>query len=193
MKKTIYFIAMIFITFSCTEKETKAEHVKIVKNKSEKVLKTENEIEVENNSDCVFDDNYKKVTEEWLSELEIKNYIWDSKINKAIFIYEDDTLIISSGGCNHFMNSVEIKTDKYPNKDLDDALLKKINNIACKFKFENYCRNLSEGKFKKIDKGNSSLFLEFEDEDPDDNLISEGIQISKKENRKIINISEYYN
>ncbi|OXG05344.1 hypothetical protein BC749_11617 [Flavobacterium araucananum] len=192
MKKTFYFALIVIITLSCSEKKTKKENIIIKNIKSDTVLKIDNE-KLDNNSDCVFDDNYKKITEEWLNELEIKKYVWDSKSNTATLIYNGDTLTVYKGGCDHFISSVEIKTDIYPNKELDSTLIRKINDIACKFKFDNYCKKLIEGRFKKNINSNSSLFLEFEDDDPEDNLISEGIQILEKEKRTIITISEYYN
>ncbi|MBE8726405.1 hypothetical protein [Flavobacterium hungaricum] len=192
MKKTFYYVLILIITISCSEKKTKTENSIIKNSKSETVSKTDNN-ELENHSDCIFDDNYKKITEKWLSELEIKKYVWDSKINKAILIYNGDTLHVFKGGCNHFISSVEIKTNIYPNKELDTSLIRKINNIACKFKFNNYCKKIVEGQFKKNKNGDSSFFLEFEDDDPEDNLISEGIEILEKEKNTIIKISEYYN
>ncbi|MGX7668771.1 hypothetical protein [Flavobacterium pedocola] len=192
MRKAFYYISILIITLSCSEKKTQKENIKIKNIKSDTVSKTDDD-ELEDNSDCIFDDNYKKITEDWLNEVEIKKYVWDPENNKAIFVYNEDTLTLYRGGCNHFISSVEIKTEIYPNKALDSTLLKKINDIACKFKFNNYCKKLIEGEFKKIDNGNSSFFLEFEDDDPEDNLISEGIQILEKEKRTIIKMSEYYN
>ncbi|MGN7810509.1 hypothetical protein [Flavobacterium sp. 22076] len=192
MKKTFYSVLILIISLSCTEKKTKTENVIIKNIKSDSVVKIDDD-ELENDSDCVFDDNYKKITEEWLSELEIKKYVWDSKTNKATLIYNNDTLTVYKGGCTHFVSSVEIKTNIYQNKELDSTLIRKINDVACKFKFNNYCNKLIEGQFKKIDNSKSSFFLEFEDDDPEDNLISEGIEISEKEKSTIITISEYYN
>lgn len=194
MKKTIYYLSILIIILSCSEKKPQQEEIKTETIKSDTVSKTTevNENELEIDSDCVFDNNYKKITAEWLNELGFKNYVWDSKSNKASIIYNGDTLTVFRGGCNHFISSVEISTTIYPNKALDSMLLKKINDVACKFKFDNYCKNLKKGKFKKIDNENSSVFLEFEDDNQEDNLISEGILISEKENRTIIKIAEYY-
>ncbi|MDR6762367.1 hypothetical protein J2Y38_002578 [Flavobacterium sp. 2755] len=192
MKKTFYSVLILIISLSCTEKKTQKENTIIKNIKSDSVVKIDDD-ELEKDSDCAFDDNYKKITEEWLSELEIKKYVWDSKSNKATLIYNNDTLTVYKGGCTHFVSSVEIKTNIYPNKELDSTLIRKINDVACKFKFNNYCKKLIEGQFKKIDNSNSSFFLEFEDDDPEDNLISEGIEISEKEKHTIITISEYYN
>ncbi|MFD1604447.1 hypothetical protein ACFSJW_13645 [Flavobacterium artemisiae] len=192
MKKTFFSVFILILTISCSEKKTNKENSIIKKSKSDTVAKTAN-TEIENNPDCVFDNNYKKVTEEWLDELEIKNYVWDAEINKAKLIYDGDTLTVFKGGCNHFISSVEIKTDIYPNKELDTSLIRKINEIACKFKFDNYCKKLIDGQFKRNNTSNSSFFLEFEDDDPEDNLISEGIEILEKKKSTIIKISEYYN
>ncbi len=193
MRKTIYSISLLILTLSCSEKKTQPENIKIESIKSDSVSKTkEEDNEFENNSDCIFEDDYKKVTEEWLNELEIEKYVWDSKTNKATVIYNGDTLTLYKGGCNHFISSVEIKTDIYQNKTLDSTLLRKINDVACKFKFANYCKKLSEGQFKKTENSNSSLFLEFEDDNTEDNLFFDGIQILETKKRTIIKISEYY-
>lgn len=193
MKKTIYFISILIITLSCKEKKTEPKNIKNKITKSDTVFKTKEDSVIENNSDCVFEDDYKKVTGEWLNELEIKKYVWDSKTNKAIVTYNGDTLTVYSGGCNHFINAVEIKTDIYPNKELDSTLFRKINDIACKFNFTNYCEKLKKGQFKKINNSDSSFYLEFEDDDSEDNLYFERITILEKGNSTIINISEYYN
>ncbi|MBF4519021.1 hypothetical protein IRZ71_21920 [Flavobacterium sp. ANB] len=192
MKKTFCYAFSLIVTLSCSEKKTQKENSTIKNSKPDTVLKTEDQ-ESENSSDCVFDDNYKKITEEWLQEVDIKNYIWDSKNNKATLLYHGDTLTVYKGGCNHFISSVEIKTAIYPDMKSDSTLIGKINDIACKFKFDNYCKKLIEGRFKKNDNDSSAIFLEFEDDDPEDNLISEGIQISEKGKSTIITISEYYN
>lgn len=192
MKKIFCCILLLTITICCSEKKTPTEKSTIKKIKSDTVSKTDDK-QLENDSDCVFDDDYKKITEEWLHELEIKEYSWDSKTNKATLVYNGDTLTVYKGGCYHFISSVEIKTALYPNKELDSSLTKKINDIACKFKFDNYCKKLIEGRFKKINNSNSSFFLQFENDNPEGNLVSEGIQILEKQKNTIIQISEYYN
>ena len=188
MKTVFYSICALILTLSCS---TKKDHESTIerKIKVDTVLKTESETE----ADCVFDDDYKKLTTEWLNEVGFKKYVWDEQNKQAILKYNNDTLIVRKGGCNHFVNSVQIRTKILPNKIVDRILIKKITEIACKFKFENYCQKLTEGKYKEIIESNSSLFLEFEDEDPDDNLISEGIHISTANKKTVIEISEYYN
>ncbi len=198
MRKIIYYITIVITTLSCSEKKakdvgTKPENPNTENIKSDKVLKAEATEELENNSDCIFDDDYKKITAEWLGEVGVKKYTWDSKSNKATFLYNGDTLTAYKGGCNHFISSVEINTDLGKNQTLDSTLLRKLNDVACKFKFNNYCKKLIEGRFVKNENSNSSILLEFEDDDSEDNLISEGIQISKKGKSTIIEMSEYYN
>ncbi|MCC9019910.1 MULTISPECIES: hypothetical protein [Flavobacterium] len=192
MKKTFYYLLIVITTLSCSEKKHKQKTLQSKKTKSDSVIKVDDAL-LENNSDCVFDDNYKKITEEWLSELEIKKYVWDSKNNRATLVFNGDTLTVYKGGCDHFVSSIEIKTAIYTKKESDSALIRKINDVACKFKFNNYCKKLIEGQFKRIDNSDSSFFFEFKDDDPEDNLISEGIEIFLKEKSTIIKISEYYN
>ncbi|UUC44748.1 hypothetical protein [Flavobacterium cerinum] len=194
MRQTIYYLLLFIITLSCTEKKTQSNNNKINKNsKSDTVSKVEESSKEKSNSDCIFDDNYKVVTKEWLDELGIKKYVWDPKNNRAIVAYNGDTLTLYQGGCYHFVSSVEISTALYPNKETDSTLLKKINDVACKFKFDNYCQKLVEGKFKRVDNDDASVLLEFEDDDPEDNIIYGGIQILEKEKKTIVKITEYYN
>src|SRR5690606_26569998 len=101
MKRTFYYLLILIVTLSCSEKKPQTENITAKNIKSDTVLKIDNEV-LENNSDCVFDSDYKKITKEWLNELEIKKYVWDSKINKATFLYNGDTLTVYKGGCDHF-------------------------------------------------------------------------------------------
>lgn len=150
-------------------------------------------VETEEESDCVFDNKPKELTSEWLKQSGFDNFKWDYKKKNAIVISNGDTLFVYKGGCNHLTNSVEIRTsDQYDNL-LDEKLLQKINDIACKFKFKNYCSKLIIKQFEKTENGSQSVRLEFEDENPDDNLILDGITITKQNKALQIIISEYYN
>lgn len=190
MKKYLISTLAVIAFISCKkDKSIPSDKFEKIKTEDSTLLKS-NAVSQnsENDSDCVFSNDYKKLTAEWLAELGFKKYSWDSKNDRAILVYEGDTLTLYKGGCYHFVSSVEIKT-KNPLQLSDSLLQKKISTLACKFKFDNYCKQLGEGRFEKKENGKSSLFLEFEDDDPEDNLIYEGIEVSEKS----IKISEYYN
>lgn len=188
MKKFYYILAVLFTIIACSKKnDAIKEDILVTKDSLNSV--TENEAE----SDCIFDNKPKELTEEWLKEAGFDNFVWDSKNNHAIVFLEKDTLFVYKGGCNHLTTSVDIRIQNQYNDMFDHRILKKIDSIACKFKFDNYCGKIASNKFDKMEAEGDSFLLEFEDDDPDDNLILEGIQVVKVKNSLHFKISEYYN
>lgn len=119
------------------------------------------------------------MTQEWLKESGFNDFAWDAKNTRAIVIQEQDTLLIYKGGCNHLTSSVEIITQNLYGDIFDNRNLQKMNSVACKFKFDHYCDKIINGQFAKNDSSGDSFFLEFENDDPDSNLITEGIKITR--------------
>jgi len=60
-------------------------------------------------NDCTFNNDYKGLTTDWLSELGKTNFIWNAKTNQAEIQSGQDTIVISKGGCIHFNTLVELR------------------------------------------------------------------------------------
>ncbi|WP_296146005.1 hypothetical protein [uncultured Flavobacterium sp.] len=152
-----------------------------------------NDKQESNDSDCIFDNKPKELTEEWLKEAGFDNFTWDNKKEAAIVINDGDTLFVYKGGCDHLVSSVEFTTKNVNNNLFDVKQMQKINDLACKFKFENYCNKILNNQYDKIESNTATYILEFEDDDPEDNLIYNGIEITEIGDSIHIKISEYYN
>jgi hypothetical protein len=193
MKNLFCTVVFIAIIFGCTDKkETKVKNIPETEKPNALVETTDSIKENLPDSDCVFDNKPEELTKEWLKETGIQEFSWDAKNENALIVNGLDTLKAFRGGCNHLVKSIEFRTKIY--QDIyDPTLLQKINDIACKFKFDNYCTKLVSNQFEKIKTEGGTFLLQFSDDDPEDNLISEGIVISKTKNSLQIAISEYYN
>ena len=190
MKIQICLFFLLLITSCSDKKETKNESTV----KEKKMRTTVNVVEKKTNEmDCVFDNKPKDLTDEWLKEVGVEKFYWDEKEKHAVMIDGQDTLFVFKGGCNHLTESVEIRTGTSDDDIFNSMQLQIIDEIACKFGFANYCGKLANKQFEKITIKEDTFLLEFKDDDPDDNLILEGIQLVKVKKHLRISISQYYN
>lgn len=178
----------MLLAISCKDKITTEENPKTQKELT-KIVQEKPLIE---DSDCIFENKPKELTKEWLKQAGFENFTWNAKKEAAVIIFKGDTLFIHKGGCNHLVSTVEFTTKILNNNIFDSKQLDKINDLACKFKFENYCTKILNGEFDKIESNTATYILEFEDDNPDDNLISNGIEITEIGNLMHVKISEYY-
>lgn len=51
---------------------------------------------------CIFNDDYQTLTTEWLRELNIDTYLWDSVRNRAVIVDGMDSIYAYRGGCEHY-------------------------------------------------------------------------------------------
>jgi hypothetical protein len=191
MKYLIFISALIL--FQCHKSSKSIDSNKIdstpAKTESDSTMnKTEEE------SECVFNNDYKGLTTEWLKELGKPTFIWIEKLKSAAIPFKLDTIFISKGGCSHFGISVvlQIHNDVHA---LDDSIFwaNRSLQLAKEFKMEFYIQSLEKGKVKFHKNDNESYWFEVNDDNFDDNLIYNGIGIRSEQNTKKIDISQYYN
>lgn len=193
MNNKLYLFYFLILIISCSKKKDSSDVNSVDEKDSIETIENVKPIVENTETDCVFDNKPKELTQEWLKEIGFEKFTWDKKNSKAILIQDLDTLLVFKGGCNHLMKSVEINTENQYEDILDLKLLQKINDVACQFKFVNYCNKIINNEFEKVKSANESFILEFVDDDPDDNLIYSGIEIKAENKRLHITISEYYN
>ena len=187
MKKLRYILPFLTLLIACSKKTDLPVKNNVGINDSIETTKAVESITEEIKTDCVFDNKPYELTKEWLKEIGFEKFTWDKKNAKAVVIQNQDTLLVYKGGCDHLMSSVEINIKK------DTNILQKISDLACQFKFENYCSKISKKQFEKIETNKNSYILEFEDDDPQDNLIYSGIEIKEQGKLVQVVISQYYN
>ena len=166
-----------------------------------KIQKTENQINEEQSldvneieDDCIFNNDYKELTIEWLNELEITDYIWRPDINSAVIPFGKDSVFATQGGCYHFGISVELKTHNNNLRISDSTILiQKALELAYNFEFTQYVNAIKNGELIKAQDGITKLWYDIPDDNEDDNLYYTGIQITVESNDIKINLSKYYN
>lgn len=145
-------------------------------------------------SDCVFNNDYKGLTEDWLKELDITHYEWDDKLNQALIARGQDTIFVSQGGCTHmnFLVGIQLARDTHLLSD-STFFVSKALELATEFKLEQFESMIKLGKLKKVQGEEDVNQYEIEDNDPEDNLYFNGIGITTTAKGRLIMISQYFN
>ena len=144
--------------------------------------------------DCVFNNNYKELTTEWLTELGKTNFTWNEKSNQAEIYSDEYEINVSKGGCYHFGKSVKLKISNDSNAiDNFEYWLNKAMTLATEFNFEHYQKMIEQNKVKLVENGENLIWFEIEDDNLDDNLYYSGVEINLEGESKVISISQYYN
>jgi hypothetical protein len=143
---------------------------------------------------CVFNEDYKGLTTEWLKELGIEDFIWRDDLEQALIPKEQDTVFVSQGGCTHFSFLVEIKlTDDQHLLNDSSFFVQEALTLAREFKMEHYEKMINEGRLRKMQDQETSVWYEIDDDNMEDNLTYTGIEIKKEGEAKRVNISQYFN
>ena len=150
--------------------------------------------EEENDDDCIFNNDFKGLTTDWLKELKITEFIWRDDLKQALVPKGQDTVFLQQGGCTHSGFVVELKLTNDQHAITDSAYwITKALELSREYQMDHYEKMIREGRIKKAESGQSNLWYEIEDNDIEDNLIFNGIEISQEGPGKRINISQYFN
>lgn len=145
-------------------------------------------------NDCVFNNDFKGLTMEWLQELNQTDFNWNEIEQVAEKTVEYDSIKVSSGGCVHFGFEVELVFGNN-NNSLDDTdyWLKKTIEIAKKFDLKWYVEALENYNFERLRPEKNQLVFDINDDDISDNLFYEGVVILEDGKSKKISLSKYLN
>ncbi len=160
----------------------------------EHFIRRMNYLESINISDCVFDNDLKKNTVEWLTKLDLKEYFWDYELQVAKVLLSSDTAYLSRGGCYHFGLNFERKyfDTAYSIQDVN-YWAKEAHSMAEKFGFEYVAYKMIENDFLITNVSDNQILIEIEDDDPDDNKFYPGIELTKTDDYIHMNIHQYSN
>lgn len=142
---------------------------------------------------CVFSQDYRGLTTEWLHHVGINDFTWRDDIKTAVIVKGADSLYFGRGGCSHMGTSLELLMNN-SDHDLNDSTFwaNEVLKLSKEFGFDRYQQAISNHEYK-VEPGNGSIWFNVEDDDPDDNIIYEGIFIRSEGRSKRIVISEYMN
>ncbi len=162
--------------------------------KTDTLISNKGETKDDQEEDCVFNSNYKRLTTEWLNELKIKDFIWRDDLEQALIPKGQDTVFLSQGGCSHFGILVEIKLTNDNHAITDSTFwINKAFELALEYKMEHYGQMIKEGKLRKVQDGKTTVWYEIDDNDEDDNLFYNGIEITLDGQTRRMNMTQYYN
>ncbi len=149
--------------------------------------------EEEIESDCVFNNDYKSLTTEWMKELRVQTYSWDDVNKRTVLIEGADSIYFRQGGCAHFGFSVEqvLTSNTVPLADSTYWIQASLK-FAERFGFDHYAQSIKAGKVNIVH-NDTGFWFEVDDDDPEDNLFYTGIEITAFDRARKIGISFYYN
>lgn len=189
------------LLFSCTPQEKSSQTADTVtvtsptlKRDISSTKTTSTSNQEKDQEDCVFNNDYKGLTTDWLAELRITEFIWREDLKQALVPKGQDTVFLSKGGCTHFGLLVELKLTN-DHHDLTDSTywIDKALALSVEYRMEHYEKMIREGKIKRTENAGSNVWYEIDDDDTEDNMIYNGVEISQEGNSKKVNISEYIN
>lgn len=193
--REIFYLLVIGLLISCGQQAKKLQTIDNGDTlEANNKIVTADTISTTEGEDCVFNNDYKGLTTEWLAEVKIKNFIWNEKLKQALIPRGQDTVFISQGGCTHFGFVVEIKLTN-DTHDLNDSVfyIQKALELAKEFKMNHYVQMIKERKFRNAQTGEVRVWYEVDDDNIEDNIIYNGIEIAAEGQDKRINISQYMN
>lgn len=148
----------------------------------------------EEENDCVFNNDYKSLTTEWLTDLGKTEFIWNKDTNQAEIYSNKDTVFVTKGGCTHFGIIVELRLSNESHTISDSEYwLNKALTLATEFEFNHYKKMITENNLKRVEANKNVVWFEIDDDEIDDNLFYSGIEINMEKKSKVIRLSKYYN
>lgn len=144
--------------------------------------------------DCVFNNDKLGLTTEWAKESGFANFIWDSDEELLKILVNSDTIVLSKGGCYHFVYYVEIRlySDTTSVGNLEHWKEVAIE-LAERFNMKQFYETLNSGDFVLLNEAENAFWIEVTDENPSDNLIYNGVEVDLSGEFKFVALSKYVN
>jgi hypothetical protein len=198
MKRTSLYLVAIGLLFSCTQQNKSTETTDTLKTTAEPTAGRDTTVSRTTDTeeeDCVFNNDYKGLTTDWLKELKIEAFIWRDDLKQALVPKGQDTVFLQQGGCTHSGFVVELKLTDDQHAITDSAYwITKALELSGDYQMDHYEQMIREGKIKKVESGQTSVWYEIEDNNIEDNIIYNGIEITQEGGTsRRINISQYFN
>lgn len=161
--------------------------------KLERLLIKKSELE----EDCVFNNDIKSLSIEAIQKLDSSiNFNWDNETKEVSAIYDNDTIFVSIGGCNHFNFTAKLKSIQ----NFDDTVfwLEKAKWLANMFFWkqigEDYAKAIEDGRLIKDDNtSNDKIHFMYPPDTSITNIYKTGITITKIPDGTILEVGAYVN
>jgi hypothetical protein len=155
--------------------------------------KSASDAATEENDTCIFNNDYKKLTMDWVKELNASGFVWHDNLRSAIKIIGQDTITLSQGGCYHFGISAEWSmVDPHPTAD-SVYWIEKALQLAKEYEFDDYVRFITDRRIVRQQGTDYSVLYGVVDTTSVTNQVYDGISIEERSQRKILSLSMYVN
>ncbi len=148
----------------------------------------------EQNDSCVFNNDYKTLTMDWVKELNASGFVWRDEIYSAIKVVDQDTISLSQGGCYHFGVGAEWSlVDAHPATD-SAYWISKALELAKEYKLDDYIEFITDRRLIQREGTNNEIILyDVIDTVSVTNRVFDGIVITERGERKTLSLSMYFN
>jgi hypothetical protein len=194
MARTRYYL-ILGLLISCEQSNKNTQTTDSIKATPQtEIKKKTNATTSDKVDDCVFNNDYKGLTTEWLTELKMKGFIWRADLEQALIPNGQDTVFLSKGGCYHFGMSVELKLTNDTHSLTDSAFwINRALKLAIEYQMDHYRQMIEQGRIRMAQDGETRVTYVIDDKKDPDNLEYNGIEIIQDGLNKRISISQYYN
>lgn len=169
MRRTSLYLVAIGLLFSCTQQNKSTETTDTLNRTAEPTAGrdiTVNPTTDTEDEDCVFNNDYKGLTTDWLKELKIEAFIWRDDLKQALVPKGQDTVFLQQGGCTHSGFVVELKLTDDQHAIADSAYwITKALELSGEYQMDHYEQMIRKGKIKKTESGQKNVWYEIEDND----------------------------
>lgn len=149
---------------------------------------------METDDDCVFNNDFKGLTIDWLEELKINDFIWRDDLKGALIPAGEDTVFLSQGGCGHFGITAELRMHTETPDITDSAFwISKALLLADQYDMSDYSEIIKKQQLKLSSVNKTQVWYEVYPENRAENEIFDGIMITVAGNVKKVSISKYFN
>lgn len=144
--------------------------------------------------DCIFNNDIKGLTEEWIAKSGGGlNFLWIKETNTFVAKISDyESLELSKGGCNHFGVSLIYRTREEKDFEDIDFWMSKALELSQQFSLTLFSEPLANKTYWENYRNERLVMYAFPEEEYD-NRITEGIVIEKKSNSMQLELSYYMN
>ncbi len=196
-----YCLFLLLILICCTHNEkgvtenNESSDTMVVETQQDQDQRTEVvEADSGTETDCIFNDDSKGLTTEWLTNLNKQNFVWNEDLEQALLTMGKDSVSISRGGCYHFGEMVSLKVSSKSHPVSDSTFwISKALELAKEFQMEVYVEMIELKMIRKTGDNVNSVWYEFDDPEENDNLIFNGIEINFEGEYPVLSMSQYYN
>lgn len=143
--------------------------------------------------DCVFNDDIKGVTLDWIDEIKASGFVWNPEKNMAIKLIGDDSIKLWKGGCNHFYIHTEWSGPDTHNTTDSSYWISKALTIAEEYQLKDYVAFINEGRLQRDHQAEIVVVYNMLDTAQYTNTYYDGIVIEDHGQRKTLTLSSFYN